>query len=40
MATKQGVSLAGRLAERFFYDFSLYRMYFKDKMDFNRYVVL
>lgn len=39
MATGK-VSLVGRLAERFFYDFSLYKMYFKDKMDFNSYIAL
>lgn len=30
----------GRLAEKFFYDFSLYRTYFAEKMDYNRYVIL
>lgn len=39
MATK-GVSLAGRLAEKFFYDFSLYKMYFAEKMPYHKYVVL
>lgn len=40
MATKGGVSLAGRLAEKFFYDFSLYKMYFKDKMPYEKYVAM
>lgn len=39
MATK-GVSLAGRLAEKFFYDFSMYKMYFAEKMPYQKYVVL
>lgn len=34
------VGLAERLFEKFFYDFSLYRTYFADKMDYNRYVML
>ncbi|KAF8068391.1 hypothetical protein HT031_002080 [Scenedesmus sp. PABB004] len=32
--------LASGLAERFFYDFSMYRTHFAHKMDYNRYVVL
>lgn len=34
------VGLVERLAEKFFYDFSLYKQYFAHKMDYNRYVVL
>eukprot|EP00775_Hariotina_reticulata_P008218 gene8218-8410_t len=32
--------LLRKLAEKYFYDFSLYRMYFADKMDYTRYVLL
>jgi hypothetical protein len=39
MASRGG-SLAGKLFEKYFYDFSLYKMYFKDKMDFPKYVVM
>lgn len=39
MATK-GASLVGRLAEKFFYDFSMYKMYFKDRMPYQQYVAL
>lgn len=39
MASK-GVSLGSRLAEKFFYDFSMYKMYFKDKMPYQKYVAL
>lgn len=38
MATK-GASLAGRLFEKYFYDFSLHKMYFKD-MPYQKYVAL
>lgn len=34
------IGLAERLFEKFFYDFSLYRKYFADKIDYNRYVLL
>lgn len=34
------VGLAERLFEKFFYDFSLYKTHFAQKMDYNRYVVL
>jgi hypothetical protein len=40
MARKQGASLISRLAERWWYDVSLYKMYFKDKLDFNQYIAL
>jgi hypothetical protein len=38
MAAKRA-SLAGQLFEKYFYDFSLHKMYFKD-MPYQKYVAL
>jgi hypothetical protein len=38
MAAQQ--SLTRKLAEKFFYDFSLYKSYFSQHMDYGRYVAL
>jgi len=44
MAARQAGLTAGklvdRLAEELLHDFSLYRTYFADKMDYTRYVLL
>lgn len=32
--------LLRKMAEKYFYDFSLYKMYFAEKMDYTRYVLM
>lgn len=34
------MSVVGKLAEKFFYDFSLYKMYFNKSLSYDQYVAV